>query len=74
MKSTILIARIMRVIETEGMLGEGASLAEAYADAVRKVPRVCWMNSMRLTSIVCQTGKHCASGRDGNIRFHLIAP
>ena len=37
MKSTILIARIMRVIETEGMLGEGSALAEAYADAVRKV-------------------------------------
>ena len=37
MKSTILISRIMRVIETEGAVGEGASLAEAYAAAVRLV-------------------------------------
>lgn len=37
MKSTILISRIMRVVETEGLLGEGASLATAYGTAVRKV-------------------------------------
>ena len=34
MKSTILISRIMRVIETEGAVGEGASLAEDYSAAV----------------------------------------
>ena len=37
MKSTILISRIMRVIETEGAVGEGASLAEEYSAAVRQV-------------------------------------
>lgn len=37
MKSTILISRIMRVIETEGAVGEGASLAEDYSAAVRQV-------------------------------------
>lgn len=37
MKSTILISRIMRVVETDGLLGEGASLATAYGTAVRKV-------------------------------------
>lgn len=37
MKSTILISRIMRVVETDGLLGEGASLATAYGMAVRKV-------------------------------------
>lgn len=36
MKSTILISRITRVIETEGTLGEGASLAKEYSEAVRK--------------------------------------
>lgn len=37
MKSTILISRIMRVIETEGAVGEGASLAEEYSVAVRQI-------------------------------------
>ena len=37
MKSTILISRIMRVIETEGAVGEGATLAEEYSAAVRQV-------------------------------------
>ena len=37
MKSTILVSRIARVIETEGAVGEGAALAEAYAEAVRNV-------------------------------------
>jgi len=37
MKSTILISRIMRVIETEGAVGEGAALAEEYSAAVRQV-------------------------------------
>lgn len=37
MKSTILISRIMRVIETDGAVGGGASLAEAYSLAVRQV-------------------------------------
>lgn len=37
MKSTILISRIMRVIETEGAVGEGASLAEEYSATVRQV-------------------------------------
>ena len=37
MKSTILISRIMRVIETEGAVGEGATLAEEYSAAVRHV-------------------------------------
>lgn len=37
MKSTILISRIARVIETEGAVGEGAALAETYAEAVRNV-------------------------------------
>lgn len=37
MKSTILISRIARVIETEGAVGEGAALAEAYSEAVRNV-------------------------------------
>ena len=37
MKSTILISRITRAIETEGEVGEGASLAEEYSAAVRRV-------------------------------------
>lgn len=37
MKSSILVARIMRVIETDGQLGDGAGLAVAFADAVRAV-------------------------------------
>lgn len=37
MKSSILIARIMRVIETDGQIGDGAGLADAYADAVKSV-------------------------------------
>ena len=37
MKSTILISRIARVIETEGAVGEGAALAEMYSEAVRNV-------------------------------------
>lgn len=37
MKSTILISRITRVVETEGAVGEGVSLAEEYSEAVRKV-------------------------------------
>lgn len=37
MKATILISRIMRVIETEGAVGDGSSLAEEYSAAVRRV-------------------------------------
>ena len=37
MKSSILVARIMRVIETDGQIGDGAGLADAYADAVKSV-------------------------------------
>ncbi len=37
MKSSILVARIMRVIETDGQLGDGAGLAVAFAEAVRAV-------------------------------------
>lgn len=37
MKSTILISRMMRVIETEGAIGDGASLADEYSASVRQV-------------------------------------
>ena len=37
MKSSILIARIMRVIETDGQIGDGPGLADAFADAVKAV-------------------------------------
>lgn len=37
MKSTILISRIVRVVETEGSVGDGAILAEEYSAAVRKL-------------------------------------
>ncbi len=37
MKSSILVARIMRVIETDGMIGDGVELAEAFATAVKSV-------------------------------------
>lgn len=37
MKSTILISRITRAIETEGEVGDGDSLAEEYSAAVRRV-------------------------------------
>ena len=36
MKSMILISRIARVLETDGTVGDGASLAEEYSEAVRK--------------------------------------
>ncbi len=37
MKSSILIARIMRVIETDGQIGDGAGLADAFSEAVKAV-------------------------------------
>lgn len=37
MRTTILVSRILRVIETEGSVGEGALLAEAYSNAVQQV-------------------------------------
>ena len=37
MKSSILVARIMRVIETDGLLGDGAGLACAFNEAVKAV-------------------------------------
>ncbi len=37
MRSTVLISRICRIIETVGTSGDGAALAEAYASAVSKV-------------------------------------
>lgn len=37
MRSSALISRIMRVVETDGRLGEGPALASEYAEAVRKV-------------------------------------
>ena len=37
MKSSILIARIMRVLETDGQLGDGAGLAVVFAEAVQAV-------------------------------------
>lgn len=37
MKSAILISRIIRVIETEGAIGDGAVLADEYSSAVRSV-------------------------------------
>lgn len=37
MKSSILVARIMRVLETDGQLGDGAGLAVEFANAVRAV-------------------------------------
>lgn len=36
MKSAILISRITRIIETQGVIGEGASLAEEYSAAVHR--------------------------------------
>ena len=39
MKSSILVSRIVRAVETDGGVGDGASLAEAYAEAVRAVNR-----------------------------------
>lgn len=37
MKSSILVSRIMRVIETDGLLGDGVGLADAFAEAVLAV-------------------------------------
>ena len=37
MRSTILISRITRLIETAGAAGDGCSLADAYAEAIKKV-------------------------------------
>ena len=37
MKSSILVARIMRVIETEGLIGDGVGLADSFAEAVLAV-------------------------------------
>ena len=39
MKSSILVSRIIRAVETDGGVGDGASLAEAYAQAVLAVNR-----------------------------------
>ena len=39
MKSSILVSRIIRAVETDGGVGDGASLAEAYAQAVLVVNR-----------------------------------
>lgn len=45
MRSTILAARINRAIETEGAIGDGASLANIYAEAVQAV-------NLRLDAVV----------------------
>ena len=37
MKSSILVARVMRVIETDGMIGDGAGLAVSFSEAVSAV-------------------------------------
>ena len=37
MKSSILVARIMRVIETDGLVGDGVSLAHSFAESVSAV-------------------------------------
>ena len=37
MKSSILVSRIMRVIETDGLIGEGANLARDFDEAVKVV-------------------------------------
>ena len=39
MKSSLLVSRIVRAVETDGGVGDGASLADAYAEAVRAVNR-----------------------------------
>ena len=39
MKSSILVSRIVRAVETDGGVGDGAALADAYAEAVRAVNR-----------------------------------
>ncbi len=37
MRSSILVSRIMRVIETDGQTGDGAGLAAAFAEAIKRV-------------------------------------
>ena len=39
MRSAVLVSRILRVLETDGALGDGAALASAYADAVAAANR-----------------------------------
>lgn len=39
MKSAVIVSRIIRAVETDGGVGDGAALADAYAEAVRAVNR-----------------------------------
>ena len=39
MKSSTLVLRVQRILETNGGVGDGAALAEAYAEAVEAVNR-----------------------------------
>lgn len=39
MRSTVLVSRILRLLETDGQIGDGTALADAFAEAVESVNR-----------------------------------